>query len=407
MIGGARLTGRGLAIVILGGIASVAAAFIGERDILWLTLGLTALPVLALLYLLVAPPRIGHERTLEPPMMPNGETARIVLRVVNDAPAQSSALRFNDSADHAIGGGASFVIARGFGRWHQAVGYSVEAESRGRFRIGPLTASATDPFGLARRTVTSNGEDSTLRVTPRVWPLNELPAGSGLGAAGDATPQRIGQAGTDDVLVREHRYGDDMRRVHWKLSAKKDDLMVRLEEHPWDPSSTLIVDTRRSAHADHGPRGSLEWAVSAVTSVATMLLSGRYRLSIVSPSGSVYQSGHSVGPSAGQAMIEAMTDLTASEHGWLGEAFSDPEALGNSASLVAVTGLLTAADAAALTAAGAGARSLVALVPDAERWNSPSDEHDDAVKLLANHGWTLTRYSPGDTVPDAWARVPR
>ena len=33
--------------------------------------------------------------------------------------------------------------------------------------------------------------------------------------------------------------------------------------------------------------------------------------------------------------------------------------------------------------------------------------YEDAVTLLANHGWTLARYSPGDTVPEAWARVPR
>jgi len=281
----------------------------------------------------------------------------------------------------------------------------VQAESRGRFRIGPVTAQATDPFGLCRRSVTSDGRDTHLRVTPRVWPLDDLPGGSGLGAAGDATPQRIGQAGTDDVLVREHRHGDDMRRVHWKLSAKKDDLMVRLEEHPWDPSSTLVVDTRLSAHGDHGPRGSLEWAVSAVTSVGMLLLRGRYRLTIVAPSGTVYESGHSAGILARQSMVEAMTDLASSEHRWLGETFTDPEAISSAASIVAVTGVLTVEDAAALAAAGARARSTVALVPDADAWETPSMEHGDACLLLANHGWTVARYSPGDTVPQAWGRV--
>ena len=75
--------------------------------------------------------------------------------------------------------------------------------------------------------------------------------------------------------------------------------------------------------------------------------------------------------------------------------------------IIAATDHNTTASVAALIAAGAGARSLVALVPDAQRWGSSSDEHEDAVKLLANHGWTLARFSPGDTVPDAWARVPR
>lgn len=406
MKAGARFTGRGLALLILGGVAAVAAALIGELDLLWLALALVGLPIISLLYLLLAKPRITHERILEPATLPIGETTRVVLRVINEAPAQSSALRFNDSAGHQVGGGATFVIARGFGRWHQAVGYSVEAGARGRFRIGPLTALATDPFGFARRSVRSAGADSLLRVTPRVWPLLDLPLGSGLGAAGDATPQRIGQAGTDDVLVREHRYGDDMRRVHWKMSAKRDELMVRLEEHPWDPSSTLIVDTRLSAHPDHGPQGSLEWAVSAITSLAALLLEGRHRMSIVAPSGAAYTSGHSVGPVATTTMLEAMTDLPASEHTRLGEAFSDPGDLASVASLVAVTGKLTADDAAALSAVGSRARSAFALVPH-EDWGQLSAEHADACRLLRNNGWQIGTYAPGETVPEAWARLPR
>ena len=43
---GTRLTGRGLALLILGTIASVAAAAIGERDLLWVTLFVAFLPVL-------------------------------------------------------------------------------------------------------------------------------------------------------------------------------------------------------------------------------------------------------------------------------------------------------------------------------------------------------------------------
>lgn len=402
-----RLTGRGLALLIVGAAASVAAAVVGEIDLLWLTLILACLPLLALAYLLLARPAIQHERTLEPGLVPIGDSARVVLRVVNDAPAQSSALRFTDAAEAPVGGGASFLIARGFGRWHQAVGYRIEPTSRGRYAIGPLTAQASDPFGLATRNVTSAGADSVLRVTPRVWQLDDLPGGAGLGAAGDATPQRIGQAGTDDVLVREHRHGDGMRRVHWKLSAKKADLMVRLEEHPWDPSSTLILDTRLSAHPDLSAKGSLEWAVSAVASVGQTLLSGRFRLSVLAPSGVVFESGHAVGPVSQRRMLEALTDLESSELPGLAAAVSDPEALTASAAIIAATGLLSPSDAAALSAAGGRARSLVALVPDAEAWGSPSADHLDACRLLRGRGWRVEAYRPGESVPTVWERVIR
>ncbi|MFD0867441.1 DUF58 domain-containing protein, partial [Tessaracoccus lubricantis] len=226
-------------------------------------------------------------------------------------------------------------------------------------------------------------------------------------SAGDATPQRIGSAGADDVLVREHRHGDDIRRVHWKMTAKRDDLMVRLEEHPWDPSSTLIVDTRRDAHRGHGADGSLEWAVSAVTSVAALLSEGRHKLAILSPSGRVFETGHSVGEASRQLMIEAMTDLATSEETWLGSAVDDPELLTSVASLVAVTGLLSTADAAALAAAGGRARSLIALVPDAAAWHADDDEHRESIRFLRGRGWRVETFRPLEPVPQVWERVTR
>ena len=92
---------------------------------------------------------------------------------------------------------------------------------------------------------------------------------------------------------------------------------------------------------------------------------------------------------------------------WLGRAVTDTEALTSAASIIAATGLLTAADAAALVAAGGRARSLVALVPDSRAWGAADDEHDDACRLLRNHGWTVEAYSPGEPVPAVWTRVSR
>ncbi len=404
---GTSLTGRGTVLLVAGTAATVGAAWLGELDLVLVVLTIAALPLVAVSYLYLARPRVSQQRVLTPDTVPVGSTSRVVMHVANQTPAQGSVLRFVDEAPDEVGGGVSFVIARGFGRWQQSVGYTLETSRRGRFEIGPLQGTVSDAFGLARRTFVAAGDPSLLRVTPHVWPLGQLTRGAGLGAAGDATPQRIGSAGQDDVLVREHRHGDGMRRVHWKMTAKQGDLMVRLEEHPWDPSSTLIVDNRRSAHLGEGPSGSLEWAVSAVTSVAAQLIEGRYRLSILAPSGTVFESGHAVGQEARHSMLEAMTDLPESGQTWLGKAVDDPDALTTSASLVAVTGIMHAADAAALVAAGGRTHNLVAMVPDAPAWGVSDHDHDDACRLLRNRGWRVETYAPTDTVPHVWRRIRR
>ena len=402
-----RLTGRGFTLLVLGLLTSVAASIVGEHSLLWITGALVLLPLTALAHLLLAPPRVSAARAAAPQTLPLGETARVVVELTNEAPAQPAVLRFTDQAPPPLGGGAQFTIARGFGRWAQAVGYRVTPTQRGRYDLGPLRARATDALSLAQVTFAAAGVPTQLRVTPRVWALDGLAGGAGLGAAGDATPQRIGHAGSDDVLVREHRHGDDIRRVHWKMTAKQDELMVRLEEHPWDPSSTLVLDNRASAHVGDGADGSLEWAVSAVASVASLLCSERSRLAIISASGPVCDPGHTRGEAARLLVLEALTDLSPSGESWLGSAVDDPELLASAASIVAATGLLTTRDAAALVAAGARARSRVALVPDADAWGLPTADHESACSLLRNSGWTVQPYSPGSPVPDVWQGVAR
>ena len=74
--------------------------------------------------------------------------------------------------------------------------------------------------------------------------------------------------GQDDALVREYRQGDDVRRIHWRSTARWGDLMVRREEQAWDPSASIMLDSRVGAHAGRGMHNSLEWAISAAASIA-------------------------------------------------------------------------------------------------------------------------------------------
>lgn len=401
---GARLTGRGWALAVLGLAATVVAAYAGERDLIWITAVPLLLPVLTLGHLILSPPQLTHVRSATPSVLPIGEQTRVVVTVTSSSATQAAALSFTDAAPAPMGGGTRFEIARGYGAWRQAVGYTVTTSQRGRFDLGPLTATAKGPLGLSRTSITVAGPDTAVRVTPRVWQVDTASSTPMLGAA-DATPQQIGQAGSDDVLVREHRHGDDLRRVHWKMSAKSGDLMVRLEEHPLDPSTSLIVDTRSGAHFGTGPESSLEWVVSAVTSIATSLSEGRHRAVVVSPAGLVVNPGHTVGDAARQLVLEAMTDLTPSGETWLGEAVTDPQLLGGAASVVAATGRLTLRDAAAVAAAGAKARRRVALVPDVAAWGGDLAEHGDACALLLNHGWAVATYGPGAPVAAVWQQV--
>ena len=109
-------------------------------------------------------------------------------------------------------------------------------------------------------------------------------------ASGENRPRAIASAGEEDATVREYRDGDDLRRVHWRSTARRGELMVRREEQPWQSRCAMFLDADHLAPRPR-PSSSLEWAVSAAASIgtdrirrgyATTLLGGPTTLSAIS-----------------------------------------------------------------------------------------------------------------------------
>ena len=64
--------------------------------------------------------------------------------------------------------------------------------------------------------------------------------------SGDSRARSVAVHGEDDAPTREYRHGDDLRRVHWRSTARVGELMVRREEQPWESRATVVLDTRRA-----------------------------------------------------------------------------------------------------------------------------------------------------------------
>ena len=75
-------------------------------------------------------------------------------------------------------------------------------------------------------------DTAPLVVVPRVLPLRAAGLTAGHGGGGEGARRSIAVHGEDDVSTREYRHGDDLRKVHWRATARTGELMVRLEETP-------------------------------------------------------------------------------------------------------------------------------------------------------------------------------
>ena len=106
-----------------------------------------------------------------------------------------------------------------------SAGYRIPTDRRGVLTIGPLTAVRHDVLGLARSIVEVAGTEEVL-VAPRAHLLDMPQLGHGvLGRHLLALAQRLGPG--DFHSLRDYVDGDEPRSIHWRASARSEELKVR------------------------------------------------------------------------------------------------------------------------------------------------------------------------------------
>ncbi len=142
---------------------------------------------------------------------------------------------------------------------------------RGRFRLGPVSASSGDPFGLFRRRIVLATPQEVL-VLPRVYPLTQFALFAGGLPGHGRSSRRALQATTNATTVREYLAGDAFSRVHWRSSAHHNKLMVK--EFDLDPAVDvwIFLDLHRAVQAGKGEQSTEEYGVTIAATIAHYLL---------------------------------------------------------------------------------------------------------------------------------------
>ncbi|HHM13063.1 MAG TPA: DUF58 domain-containing protein [Planctomycetaceae bacterium] len=123
------------------------------------------------------------------------------------------------------------------------VGYKLTFPRRGTYELGPVRISTSFPLGLVRSSAWLR-----YRRSVTVWPaLGKLrPAWHALlrqSQLGQRTAQpRKGRLEGDYYGLREWRPGDSRRWIHWRTTARLDELTVKQFEQRRDEALTLVID---------------------------------------------------------------------------------------------------------------------------------------------------------------------
>jgi uncharacterized protein (DUF58 family) len=144
--------------------------------------------------------------------------------------------------------------------------YFLPSVPRGRYPYRFARAVLEDPFGLCRTEV-DLGAGGALLVYPRLVDLDRV-----FSDAGSQTPdgRRVllrRPSGFDLHSVREYEQGESLRKVHWRSTAKRGQLMVKeLEDAPRDEIA-VVLDADASSVAGTPPDSSFDMQVRAAGSI--------------------------------------------------------------------------------------------------------------------------------------------
>lgn len=400
------LTVRGRAFAAAGVTAVVCAVLMGQTSLARVGILLLVLPLVTSFFVGRSRYRLALVRTVHPQVVPAGQPAQVRLTITNEGRTPSGALLLEDQVPYVLGSRPRFVLSGISRGWRRDVSYQVRSDVRGQFQIGPMSVRVSDPFGLVelgrafRTTV-------PLTVTPRTVPLPTIPLGGGWTGSGDNRPRAFATGSAEDVTVREYRLGDDLRRVHWRSSARTGELMVRREEQPWQSRATVFVDNRSRSHRGHGIASSLEAAVSAAASVAVHLSHRGFMVRLVTASGEdtsgawhVRDADLNTGPLLEALALVTLIDRERIDTGWL----SEPAGGGLT---VAVLGSVVDHDLPALRRMQHHTSSAIAIALDVGAWASAHGGDGGAAPVLGQQGWRTATLRPRDRLEAVWQELGR
>ena len=154
-------------------------------------------------------------------------------------------------------------------RWRDETSWEERSvcSRRGAFMLGPTTLTTGDPFGIYQAELKHNAK-LPITVLPPVVPLPPLwiRANGDTGESSDR--QRALEYAVSAAGVREYQPGDSLRRIHWRTSARRDELFVRLFDGPTTHSWWIVLDLDRRAHVGSGNDSTEEHAVILAASLA-------------------------------------------------------------------------------------------------------------------------------------------
>jgi uncharacterized protein (DUF58 family) len=227
------MTSRGRLALLLGATTYLAAWAFGSKILYPVAIGLPVAVLLAWLWTALANRPLRITRTLPSGERLEGDDVLIEVRLASERRLVPARWTLRERIGK-LGERSTPLGADGHAR------YRLERLARGRYEFEGSIAVIEDPFGLERveQPLDSPG---ALLVYPRLVELDRLFSESGTRSHDGRRLLLRRPSGFDLHSVREYEHGDSLRKVHWRSTARRAQLMVKeLEDSPRDEVAVVL-----------------------------------------------------------------------------------------------------------------------------------------------------------------------
>lgn len=160
--------------------------------------------------------------------------------------------------------------------------FTIHCTERGYHAYGPATLTTGDGFGFFSRKALGS-EKNHLIIYPRLYSVAELrlPAKNPFGELG--AESRLFEDPLRTMGIREWQPGDDLRRVHWKATARHQRMLSRIYEPSQEPQMLIFLNVTTLARHWQGSIPELmERAISVAASLSALCVEERLPVGLIS-----------------------------------------------------------------------------------------------------------------------------
>ena len=279
-------------------------------SLLTVTLGTTAFAVTAggLLWSKLSLEEVGYESDMSDRRVFPGDELTLTLTVENRKPLPVPWLQLTEFVPSGLQPSAeSSVVRRAYAGGSEIVettslsGYErvkfrhvVTAKHRGHYALGPTDMRSGDLFGLFGSVRRDQRASDGVTVYPQIVPLDDwpLPAANPMGDI--LNPYTLVDDPSRPRSTREYVPGDPLKRVDWKVSAKRDNMTVRTFDRSVSHDVVILHESTTTEVAWQGCKYDvLEASVCGAASIAVKFVQAGFRVGFI---GNGVRTGRGIAP---------------------------------------------------------------------------------------------------------------